>query len=218
MTSNMKIPALPDWLAVGNTGDQPRILALDLATRFGWAFGIPGVKPISGSGYFTHNLRAKPADLGTNHPRLFANVQRFFELVAEEWEPTHVVWEQPIPPHSMPRGASSNDTFIVLHGIPANMVGTFFRYGVREYHSPTVHQVRYYFLGRKSKGREKDKGDVWNKSCALDWIAREDRGVDHDRSDALCVWAWAEFVIAPKKAHHIDDISIRAKNRGERLF
>lgn len=213
-----KIGQLPERLAVGNTGDAPRILFFDLATQFGFAFGVPGQMPISGSRYFTQTGR-KPRDgVAPLNARTYANVQRFMDLFMEEWEPTHVGWEAPAAAHSM-AGKTNAQTMELLHGIPANVAGTIYRYGVHEFVTPLVGQIRKHFLGKNPKDGKVAKKLVFQRCRDIGWIEPlNEPDITYDRTDALAGWSFAEHYYSPKLATHVDDLSVSARRREKGLM
>lgn len=214
MTPKIRPIGLPPRLAKEATGDEPRILFLDLASKFGYAFGIPGHKPISGSLYFTHNGRPLKDGVTPDMPRTFANVQRFTEAVYELYQPTVVGYEAPVPAHAM-KGRTNANTFDILHGIPANMTGTMYRYGIHHFHVPTVKMIRHFFLDGNTKKMDgkQEKEAVFRKCVALEWIdVVNELDNARDRSDALAGWSWLETFLAPRKANHIDRWTVMAKN------
>lgn len=208
----MKLVALPPRLAIGATGDLPRILAFDLAMQFGFAFGVPGQDPISGSRHFTIDGRPPKADMGINHARVFANTQRAMELFYEEYRPTHIAYEAPLDPMAM-KGQSNADTFGILWGIPSNVQGTFYRLGIYRFLITRVDTIRKHFLDTKRTTGKEDKQKVYDKCKALGWIdPRNEPDISLDRTDALAVWSFAEHYYSPKLATHIDRISVMARN------
>ncbi len=210
-TFTMKLVDLPPRLAIGATGDLPRILAFDVAMQFGFAFGVPGQDPISGSRFFTQSGKAPPADREINHARVFANAQRAMELFYEEYRPTHIAYEAPLDPMSM-KGKSNADTFGLLWGIPANMQGCFYRLGIHRFLITRVDTIRKHFLDTKRTTGKEDKQKVFQKCRALGWIdTRNEPDVSLDRTDALAVWSFAEHYYSPRLAIHIDRISVMAR-------
>lgn len=189
----------------------PRILALDLATRFGWAFGVAGEKPVSGSRYFSRNGKAPKGGPISNGAK-FWNAMRFASEINELYHPTHIFCEQPIAPNAK-SGQTSTTVFEVLYGLPAAVRGMLFGLGVYEWQYATPSTVRKHFIGNGGMKGEDAKPIVFRKCVALGWISATDEDLSHDRSDALAIWSWAEAHVAPKLAQPVDDLFLKAANR-----
>src|SRR5258705_13805124 len=86
------------------------IMALDLASTSGWAIGLPGATPISGSVRF--------ASAGASHEAIFAKATQWMYGAIAEHSPGLVVWEAPLAT-SFRRGASNINTTTLLYGLPA---------------------------------------------------------------------------------------------------
>ncbi|UDF29338.1 UNVERIFIED_ORG: hypothetical protein LHK14_17770 [Roseateles sp. XES5] len=186
----------------------PRILALDLATRFGWAFGAAGEKPVSGSRYFTRTGEAPKGGPISNGAK-FWNAMRFISEIVEEMRPTDIVCEQPIAPSSK-QGQTSTAAFETLYGLPAAIRGMAYGLGVFNWEYATPSTVRKHFIGNGGMKGEDAKPIVFRKCIALGWILPTDDDLSHDRSDALAIWSWGEAKLAPKLAQPVDDLFLIA--------
>lgn len=193
------------------SSDVPRILSLDLAGRFGLAFGVAGHKPVSGSRYFTRDGSAPKGGAISNGAK-FWNAMRFASEVFELYRPTHVVCEAPIAPNAK-EGQTQTATFETLYGLPAAVRGMLFGLGCYEWQYAYASSVRKHFIGHGSKKGEDAKPIVFRKCVALGWIDPADDDISHDRSDALAIWSWAEAHLAPKLAQPVDDLFLKANSR-----
>lgn len=193
----------------------PRILCLDLASRFGYSFGVAGQKPVSGSRYFTKDGLAPKGGSISNGAK-FWNAMRFAAEVYDLYKPTHVVCEAPIAPNSK-TGQTQTTTFEILYGLPAAVRGMLFGLGCYDWQYAYASSVRKHFIGSGSKKGEEAKPIVFRKCVALGWIdpTTED-DLSHDRSDALAIWSWAEAHLAPKLAQPVDDLFLKASSRSVR--
>ncbi len=191
--------------------NAPRILTLDLASRFGWAFGVAGTKPISGSSYFTRDGRSPRGGPISNGAK-FWNAMRFASAAVEEHKPTNIVCEMPIAPSSK-QGQTSTAAFEILYGLPAAVRGMCYGLGVYEWEYATPSQVRKHFISNGGMKGEEAKPIVFRKCVSLGWISATDEDISHDRSDALAIWSWAEATLAPKLAQPVDDLFIKAASR-----
>jgi hypothetical protein len=192
-------------------GNAPRILTLDLATRFGFAFGEAGQKPTSGSRYFTRDGNAPKGGSISNGAK-FWNAMRFASEVYDLYKPTHVVCESPIAPNAK-EGQTSTAVFEVLYGLPAAVRGMLFGLGCYEWQYAYASSIRKHFIGNGSKKGEEAKPIVFRKCVALGWIDPTDDDISHDRSDALAIWSWAEAHLAPKLAQPVDDLFLKSRGR-----
>lgn len=191
--------------------DAPRILSLDLASRFGFAFGPAGAKPLSGSRYFTRDGRAPKGGPISNGAK-FWNAMRFISWAIEEYKPTNIICELPIAPSSK-QGQTSAAAFEILYGLPAAVRGMAYGLGVYEWEYATPSTVRKHFIGKGGLKGEEAKPIVFRKCVALGWISPTDEDISHDRSDALAIWSWAEARLAPKLAQPVDDLFVKAAAR-----
>lgn len=191
--------------------EAPRILALDLASRFGWAFGAAGEKPISGSRYFTRTGAAPKGGPVSNGAK-FWHAMRFIAGVIEEYGPTDIICEQPIAPSSK-QGQTSSAAFETLYGLPAAIRGMAYGLGVYNWEYATPSTIRKHFIGNGGMKGEEAKPIVFRKCVALGWILPTDQDISHDRSDALAIWSWAEAKLAPKLAQPVDDLFLKAAAR-----
>ena len=192
----------------------PRILAIDCASRFGFAFGVAGEKPVSGSRWFTRT-GAAPKGGSISNGAKFWNAMRYASWAAEEYRPTHIFCEAPIAPNAK-QGETSSAVFEVLYGLPACLRGMFFGLGRYNFEYAYPNSIRKHFIGKGNLPGPQAKPLVWNKCLALGWISATDEDLSHDRTDALAIWSWAETHIAPKIAQPVDDLFVQAERRKRR--
>jgi hypothetical protein len=192
--------------------DAPKILALDLASKFGFAIGAAGEKPVSASRYFTRSGSA-PKNGPVSNGAKFWHAMRFISGVIEEHRPTHIVCEQPIAPSSK-QGQTSTNAFEILYGLPAAVRGMAFGLGVYEWSYATPSTVRKHFIGKGGMKGEEAKPIVFRKCVSLGWIdPTTDTDLAYDRSDALAIWSWAEAALAPQLAQPVDDLFLKAASK-----
>jgi hypothetical protein len=172
MVSRRSPTSAPDQSAAG--GDLMKVLALDIATRTGWAVGEPGATPVSGSIRF--------ANPGAEHEVIFAEALKWVSATIKDHRPDVVVWEAPLVP-GFKKGKTNANTTRLLYGLPA-VIGAVARLlcvpDIREVEARTV---RKFFIGRNppralakklTKQRCRDVG--WQPS-------------DDNEADALAIWA-----------------------------
>jgi len=192
--------------------EVPRILTLDLASRFGFGFGAAGTKPVSGSRYFTRNGEAPKGGPISNGAK-FWNAMRFISWAVEEFKPTHIVCEMPIAPNSK-NGNTSTAAFETLYGLPAAVRGMAYGLEVYEWEYAAVSAVRKHFIGKGGMKGDEAKPIVFRKCVALGWIdPLTETDLSYDRSDALAIWSWAEAKLAPKLAQPVDDLFLKAASK-----
>lgn len=191
--------------------DVPRILAIDCATRFGWAFGPAGEKPVSGSQYFTRDGKAPKGGSISNGAK-FYNAMRWAAWASKEFTPTHVFCEAPIAPNAK-QGETSSVVLGVLYGLPACLEGMLYGLGIYHFEYAYPNSVRRNFIGKGNLKGEIAKPMVWRKCIALGWLDINDDDISHDRTDALAIWSWAETKIAPRLAQPVDDLFLKATAR-----
>lgn len=177
-----------------------KILALDPADRMGWAFGLAGTIPVSGSVRLRKS--GDPVALGAANMGCFIR-----DIVGKYGVPDIIAPERYL---EIP-GQASNDAAVsqlLKHGAIYAMIGLM---GVR-LASPTVSEVRKHFCGkttaaprRRQKRTNRERYDdriatnmmVLNRAILTGYLPVE--SVDFDRANACAVWDWAS-VIAARRA------------------
>lgn len=189
----------------------PRILAIDCATRFGFAFGEAGQKPVSGSKWFTRDGK-KPKGGSISNGAKFSNALRYAAEAAKEFNPTHIYCEAPIAPNAK-TGQTSTAVMLVLYGLPAALQGMFYTLG--HHHWDFAHQssVRSHFIGKGNGKGEAAKAAVQRKCVALGWMNWTDPDISTDRADALALWSYAEMREAPKLCQPVDELFVNSLSR-----
>lgn len=174
----------------------PRILAIDAASRMGWAYGPAGLAPRSGS--------FDCAKKGASRGAVFSGAGRWITKFLQSDDVDLLVIESPmIAGGPMPKATSE-----ILQGLPAVLEFMAFQLGVYQHRRVAVNSVRKHFLG---SGRAEDsKLKTFQKCCALGWIDKEDDDQSFDRSDALAIWSYAETEFAPRLAQPVDGLFLKA--------
>ena len=164
-----------------------RILALDLATETGWAFGAPGTTPRFGSLRF--------GAVGTGR----AQVYRAFRVWLNNWivmeQPELVVFESAALPMAM-QGRTNANTIKMLIGMCEHTEELCHdRVELRE---AMASQVRAHFLGsNRFRGAEAKRLTI--ECCnRLGWPV-----ANHNAADALALWHYQVCCLRP-------DIAARA--------
>jgi len=163
---------------------RPRILALDLASRTGWAVGDPAdPTPRSGS----VRLASSGASLGA----VYAGCRQWLvDFVAAEPDIRLIVFEAPMAPQHM-AGFTTAHIMRLLIGLCAiaEEFGHSRGYDVRE---AKVSDVREHFIGT-NRIKRKDAKPLTIENCRrLGWAP-----VDDNAADALALWHYQASIFDP---------------------
>lgn len=161
------------------------ILALDLASVTGWAFGAPGAVPSHGTIRF--------ASPGASHEAIFAAAGNWIDARCMALEIDIVVWESPLQT-SFKRGHTNTNTTTVLYGLPAVIGAIVYAHGIYDIRKADTRDIRQHFLGCSPK-RTKAKSMVKAKCRALGWDVADD-----NEADALALWHYQCSLIEPRLA------------------
>jgi hypothetical protein len=154
----------------------PRVMALDIATSTGVAFGVAGKSPRATTYVF--------GKAGGSQEARFAKAMGITRNLIERYEPDHVFFEAPI-------GGEKANAFLI--GLAACITGTVAECGVPVMRAP-VQSVRKHFLGKnlvkkdfpgltETQARAAIKQRIIGRCTALGWRPRND-----DEGDAMAIW------------------------------
>lgn len=163
-------------------GDRlPEILALDIATRTGFAFGRPGELPRSGS------IRLAPP--GSSNGAIGRGMMRWLADFLKVSQPDVIYYEVPLDPRHMGRKTTFKTARILL-GLPFLVETISEARGVYKLREAGVQDVRKHFCGN---ARPKDKKQAVLARCRqLGWQPEDDNA-----ADALALWDFACAKEAP---------------------
>jgi hypothetical protein len=154
-----------------------RILALDIATRTGWAVGAVGQRaPMFGSIRF-----GKP---GASHDAIFANALKWASANFKTWRPDRIMFEAPLPT-IFHRGTTNISTTRILFGLPAIMQAVAYLRGVYDVRDAAAKDVRIFFLGNNLR-RDAAKAATIKRCRMLGWDVEDDNA-----ADACALWLYA---------------------------
>jgi hypothetical protein len=163
------------------------ILALDLATVTGFARGLVGEMPTSGSIRF--------GAYGSNNNVVFANAIKWIsQLLEPQPRPRILIMESMLPPDAM-KGKTNRGTRDRLAGLHGIMRGVAHLRGIREITEVSVSDVRGHFIGHRGAKRDLAKSETRERCKRLGW-----GDVDADAADACAVWHFACSLIDPRLA------------------
>lgn len=158
------------------------ILALDLGSRTGVAFGAVGGQP-SSYGLALRERRDPRA-------RALSNLMQWLNVELFKARPTLIVKEAPMPLQAFANVGNSQAAVLMAYqlGGVVEAVADAHRVELRDGHYATV---RKHVLGKGRMGqRDATKAAVIARCVLLGWLPRGCE--DHDRADALFLWEWAQ--------------------------
>ena len=167
------------------------ILAIDLATRTGWARGHVGAHPRWGSVKF---------GTSTDHNNeIFAQCMRWITQVLQAQKPDVLILEALLPPIAMSKvNATSAAALGRLSGLNAIVRATAHNMGVGEIAEASVGDIRAHFIGTRRMVRFDAKRAVMDRCKRLGWNVEDD-----NEADSLALWHYACSLIDPKLALNV---------------
>lgn len=152
------------------------ILALDLATTFGWCEGATDRQPFYGSERF--------APAGADSNAIFGGAVRWLGARLVAFKPRRIVYEAPLAP-SLMRGRTNMRTARILLGLPAIIEGVAYTFGVYDVREARVADVRNHFIGSNPRGPEGKRATV-ARCRQLGFSPTDDNA-----ADAIALWHYA---------------------------
>jgi len=162
-----------------------RILALDIASQTGWAYGAPGELPRAGTIRFAPPSSSNGA-VGRGLMRWFSD---FLKLNAVD----AIYFEAPFDPRKMGMKTNMNTSRMLL-GLVFTLETLAEAKGIYRLRETEVRDVRKHFLGRNPTG-DAGKVAVQARCRQLGW-----KFDSADAADALAVWSMACALEAPKSS------------------
>jgi hypothetical protein len=167
--------------------NRPVILALDLATRCGWAKGRVGDDPPTFG-----SIRFGAA--GASDAAVFAHCLRWLSAELEpQPRPDILMIESMLPPEAKVGNTTGavRDRLAGLHGIVRAVAHL---RGIHDIGETSVQSVRAHFISNGKLKRDAAKAEVVRVCRALDW------NVDNDNEgDACALWSYAVSLIDPSQ-------------------
>ena len=162
------------------------ILALDLATKTGWARGRIGEPPEFGSVRF--------GNASSDQNIIFGAALAWTSKFLAERLPDALYIEALLPPQAMLNKTSRQvrDRLAGLHGVVRGVAQL---RGVERIEICTVGDVRAHFIGDRGLKRARAKGETMLQCRRLGWDAKDD-----NQGDALAIWSYAGALIDPQTA------------------
>ena len=160
------------------------VLALDLATTTGWAYGSPGAVP-----QFGHERFSK---VGGARALNYRNFRDWLDEFMQATKVDLIVYELPAVPSIM-SGKTNIDTIKLLIGFAEHLEEWCFSHSL-ELREATVAQVRAHFIGRNFKSSIA-KPMVFDACHARSWMCETT-----DESDACALWDYQCCWLDPQVA------------------
>lgn len=160
------------------------ILALDLATRTGFAFGRVDGVPRTGSIRFGSDAAATG--------RRYRLYREWLSDLCNTVSPDVVCIEKPMPPSFAP-GKTNLATLRLLIGLVEHTEELLYDSGI-DVREASVSDIRHHFIGANPRGPE-GKRLVMMKCRALGWNVEDD-----NCSDAAACWDYMRCIIRPDLA------------------
>jgi hypothetical protein len=161
------------------------ILALDLATRLGWAQGRAGETPTYGS-----VLLAQPGDAPG---AVFGRFLSWLVAHYNETKPDVVCFEAPMAPSVM-AGKTTKSVARILFGLPAIAEALAYRWHIQAFEAD-VSDVRGHFIGSRRLKSAIAKRAVFDRCRHLGW-----KPADDNVSDALAILDYCQAIRSPRYA------------------
>lgn len=158
------------------------MLTLDLATQTGWAEGVFGEPPRSGS--------VRLASAGATRAEVLAGAFRFLGERWKAWKPHVVVFEAPLAPSVM-AGKTNFNTTRTLIALPGIVEALCVLKGIWSVREARVFDVRKFLLGANPPGAI-GKKLVMQRMRELGHEPQDD-----NESDALALWYYAAALSDP---------------------
>lgn len=162
------------------------ILALDIASVMGWAEGLPGERPVSGS------VRLGPP--GSSHAERYGALLGWIGARLTTFSYRLVIFEAPLDPRW--KGAMTNgNTTRLLIGLPAivEAVAQQTGHGGHRLREATSGDVRRHMLGCRPKAADA-KQMVIAKVREMGFPT-----ASHDEADAILLWHHASILLSSKQ-------------------
>lgn len=170
------------------TNAATSILALDIATRTGFAIGHIGGQPTGNSIRF--------GNASNNDDIIFgAAIAWLADYLTPHPRPDVLAIEAMLSPAAMGRMRNSAAVRDRLAGLQGALRGTASLRGIKRVYLCDVGDVRMHFIGTRTLKREAAKNATMAQCQRLGWACRDDNA-----ADALAVWSYACARIDPSTA------------------
>jgi len=173
------------------TAPKGSILALDLATRTGWAEGEIGSRPRHGSERF--------APAGADRAAVLSGAIRHLQRRFMAFPPAMVVFEAPMAPNIM-AGRTNANTARTLIGLAGLVEAICAINGIHRVREAKVSDIRRWFIGGNPRG------EIGKKLTIERLREMGFEPEDDNAADALALWHYAA-------AQHDPDLDLQIRTR-----
>ena len=152
------------------------ILALDLSSTVGWAYGLPGRGPALDFGSWAL-ARTSNDTMGSR----FASFDNELRAALKRFRPQHLCLEAPLPPQAQTNATSCR----IAYGLDAIARGNAYRFSCAV-HAIDTRSARAEVVPKPPRGMFRD--DKVSKDTIIAWAKSQGRAVTNDhQADALVI-------------------------------
>ena len=170
------------------TMPDPVLLALDVATTTGFAFGrVRDERPT-----FGHHRCAPP---GASSGEAFLGFSRWLVDLISVCAPSVIFYEAPLSAEAL-TGRTNRETMFRLIGMAAHVHTVAQGRGVYRVERANVSQVRSFFIGKALKRRDAKRATVAQARTLGCDVS------DDNAADAIATWFYASALLNPRIAPH----------------
>ena len=169
------------------------VVALDLATKTGFARGYVGGMPEFGSLRF--------ASPGASDKAIFHSCLRWAHKFLGQTPRADVLAIEALLPPTVVKGETNTQTIYRLAGLHGIVLAVAYEHGIYRVETPSVGDIRGHFINDRACKREQAKREVIRKCLALGWAAAND-----DQGDALALWHLQCARLDPKLALEVSPL------------
>jgi len=170
------------------TVNNPVLLALDVATTTGFAFGrIHDERPS-----FGHH---RCAPTGASSGEAFLGFSRWLADLIGVAAPAVIFYEAPLSAEAL-SGRTNTETMFRLIGMAAHVHTVAQDHGVYRVERANVSQVRSFFICKALKRRDAKRATIAQARTLGCDVS------DDNAADAIATWFYASAVLNPRIAHH----------------
>lgn len=171
------------------------ILALDIATRCGFALGFAGAVPRSGT--VVLKRPDEPREVAFSNLIFWLN-----DTLGRQPRPALIVKEAPFHLGAFAKRGNSEAAVLLTYGLHAVVEGVAHRWGV-PVEDVSDQTVRKHFIGKSRMGDRKQTKDAVVQRCRVLGLIPKDCK-DDNRADACAIHDWAAATLAgrtPRELH-----------------
>jgi len=180
------------------SSERRNILAIDLATKTGWARGYSS-DDAPEFGTVNFGSKGKGGRMPGTGDAVFATALDWMATMLDP-VPDILIVESLLPPEAMKDKTSRQvrDRLAGLHGVIRAVAK---RAGVGEITEVSVGDTRAHFIGTRTLRRDDAKRDVMDRCLSLGWHVNND-----NEGDACAIWSFAVSLIDPNQSLRVSPL------------